>query len=364
MPGPRHARRRFLHRVATTAATLPPLIDRAFAAPPAKPRIRIGQIGVKHAHSGKIAVYRDSPDYEVMGLVEPDDEAFAAAVRQPAFAGLPRLTRDELLRTDGLQAALVETEVRDLLDNAEACVAAGLHVHIDKPAGESLPQFARILDMAHRRGLVVQMGYMLRYNPGVVLLRELLAGNVLGDIFEVHAVMSKVVPPRDRTALAAYPGGIMFDLGCHVIDLVIGVLGRPDQVTGYNRHSASCADGLLDNMLAVLEYPRATATVRSSAIEVEGFARRQLTVCGTEGTLHVQPLDSPKATLALAGPRGGYQAGSQEIALPRYVRYVDDAADMARCIRGEKTFAFSREHDLAVQSTLLAACGLDPGATP
>jgi predicted dehydrogenase len=156
----------------------------------------------------------------------------------------------------------------------------------------------------------------------------------------------------------------MFDLGCHVIDLVIGVLGRPDKVTGYNRHSASRDDGLLDNMLAVLEYPRATATVRSSAIEVEGFARRQLTVCGTEGTLHVQPLDSPKATLALAGPRGGYQAGSQEIALPRYVRYVDDAADMARCIRGEKTFAFSREHDLAVQSTLLAACGLDPGATP
>ena len=31
MPGPRHARRRFLHRVATTAATLPPLIDRTFA---------------------------------------------------------------------------------------------------------------------------------------------------------------------------------------------------------------------------------------------------------------------------------------------------------------------------------------------
>jgi hypothetical protein len=87
-------------------------------------------------------------------------------------------------------------------------------------------------------------------------------------------------------------------------------------------------------------------------------------VCGTEGTLHVQPLDSPKATLALAGPRGKYRAGSQEIALPRYARYVDDAADMARCIRGEKSCDFSREHDLAVQSSLLAACGLDPGATP
>ena len=362
--GSRPGRRRYLRRVATTATALSSLGGLAFAAPPAKPRIRIGQIGVKHAHSGKLAVYRDSPDYEVVGLVEPDDEAFAAAVRQPAFAGLPRLTRDELLETPGLQAALVETEVRDLLDNAEACVDAGLHVHIDKPAGESLPQFARILDTAHRKGLVVQMGYMFRYNPGVVLLRELLARNVLGEIFEVHAVMGKVVPPQVRTALAAYPGGIMFELGCHVMDLVIGVLGKPDKVTGYNRHSAPLADGLLDNMLAVLEYPRATATVRSSAVEVEGFVRRQLTVCGTEGTLHIQPLDSPKAKLALAGPVGDYKASLQDVALPRYVRYVDDAADMARCIRAEKTFGFSREHDLAVQSTLLAACGLDPGATP
>ena len=73
------------------------------------------------------------------------------------------------LETPGLRAVLVETRVPDLLDNAEACVAAGMHVHIDKPAGESLPQFRRILDAAAREKLLVQMGYMFRYNPAVVL---------------------------------------------------------------------------------------------------------------------------------------------------------------------------------------------------
>ena len=37
------------------------------------------------------------------------------------------------------------------------------------------------------------MGYMYRYNPAVVLLREFLKKGWLGEVFEVHAVMSKVV---------------------------------------------------------------------------------------------------------------------------------------------------------------------------
>lgn len=322
---------------------------------PAAPKIKIGQIGVKHAHASKLGVYRQSPDYEVVGLVEPDDKAFAAAQQQSPYKDLKRLTREELLNTSGLKAVLVETEVRDLLDNAEVCVDAGMHVHIDKPAGESLPQFARILSKAKQQKLIVQMGYMFRYNPGVVLLRDLLSKGWLGEIFEVHAVMSKVVPPKDRLELAEYPGGIMFELGGHVMDLVIGVLGKPDKVTGHNRHSSPIDDGLLDNMLAVLDYPKAVATVKSAAIEIDGGARRHLTVCGSEGTLHIQPLDSPSAKLALAKPRGEYKAGYQDITLPKYVRYVDDAADMAQCIRGEKEFGFSYEHDLTVQTALLTA---------
>ena len=76
----------------------------------------------------------------------------------------------------------------------------------------------------------------------------------------MHAVMSKVVSPPERKRLSAFPGGMMFELGCHVLDLVIGVLGRPKEVTSFSRHSSALDDGLLDNMLAVLGYPRAIAS--------------------------------------------------------------------------------------------------------
>src|SRR5262249_32629890 len=116
---------------------------------------------------------------------------------------------------------------------------------------------------------------------------------------------------------------------------------------------------LSDNMLTVLTYPKALATVKSSALEIEGFERRHLVVCGTEGTFHIEPLDNPSARVALSAARGDYRKGYQDVRFPRYQRYVADAADMARVIRGEKASDYPYEHDLAVQETLLKACGLN-----
>lgn len=324
---------------------------------PAKPRIKIGQIGVGHAHAAKLGVYRASPDYEVVGIVEPDAGLRRQAESQAAYRDLLWMTREQLLNVPGLQAVTVETRVRDLLDNAEAGIAAGKHVHLDKPAGESLPQYRRILDAAAKQKLLVQMGYMYRYNPGVILLREMLRQGWLGDVFEVHTVMSKVIPASGRGELVPYQGGLMFELGCHVIDLVVGVLGKPAAVRAFPRHSSKIDDGLLDNMLAVFEYPQATASVKASALEVDGGERRHFVVCGTGGTFHIQPLDNPSARVTLSAAQGEYRKGYQDIRFPKFDRYVADAADMARIIREEKPSDFSYDHDWAVQESLLKACG-------
>ncbi len=324
----------------------------------AKPKIKLGQIGVGHAHASKLSVYRASADYEVVGIVEPDEQLRRKQESQAPYKDLPWMTREQLLNVPGLQAVLVETQVRDLLNNAEVCITAGKHVHLDKPAGESLPQYQRLLAAAEKQKLLVQMGYMFRYNPGIVLLRECIKNGWLGEIFEVHTAMSKVVPDGQRKQLAEYPGGIMFELGCHVIDLVIGVLGKPKEVTAYNHQVAQKPDKLVDNMLAVFNYDRAIATVKSSAIEVEGGERRHFVACGTEGTLHIQPLDNPSVRVAFSKQRGKFKAGYQDVTLPKYSRYVDDAADMARIIRAEKPSDFSYEHDLIVQETVLRAAGV------
>ncbi|WP_245764663.1 Gfo/Idh/MocA family protein [Planctomicrobium piriforme] len=318
-----------------------------------KPRIRVGQIGVGHAHATKLSVYRNSPDYEVVGIAEPDPQLRRRAETTAAYRGLPWMTPEELVRTPGLQAVLVETEVRHLLDTAEMCIDAGQHVHLDKPAGTSLPQFERILKNAERQGLMVQLGYMYRYSPGVILLREFLRQGWLGEIFEVDAVMSKVIDPVTRRQLAEFSGGTMFELGGHLVDLVVGILGAPEKVTPLIQHSSPIADDLNDNGLAMLAWPKANATIRSSAQEVDGFRRRHLVVCGTEGTFQIQPLDDPAVILTLAEPRGEYVAGTHTISLPKFHRYVADAADMARIIRGEKPSDFSYEHERIVQRTLL-----------
>jgi predicted dehydrogenase len=318
--------------------------------------IKIGQIGVGHAHASKLSVYRESPDYEVVGIVESDPELRERAMSQAIYRDLRWMTQEQLLNIPTLQAVLVETQVRHLLDTAEACVKAGKHIHLDKPAGDSIPQFTRILEIAEQQKLLVQMGYMYRYNPAVVLLREFLRQGWLGDIFEVHTVMSKVVSDQDRRSLAEFRGGMMFELGCHVLDLVVGILGEPAQVHSHSQHASAIQDGLADNTLAVLTYPRALATVKSSAMEVDGGARRHLVVCGTEGTFHIQPLDNPTARVSLSSAHGKYKKGINELTFPKYVRYVEDAADMARILRGEKPSDFSYQHDLAVQRTLLKAC--------
>lgn len=323
------------------------------------PKIKIAQIGTGHAHAaGKMAVYRKSDDYEVVGVAEPDESLRRTAERTAVYQDLKWMSVEQLLNSPGLQAVAVETEPRDLLKYAELCVDAGKHVHLDKPAGESLLQFRRILDTAARQHLCLQMGYMYRYNPAVVLMRDLLRKGFLGEPFEVHCVMSKVVDPANRLKHAEYAGGMMFELACHVIDIAIDVLGAPESVTSYAQHIGPQQDSLKDNMLAVLTYPKALATVKTSALEVDGFSRRHFVVCGTEGTVHIEPMDSPKIVrLALSKERGKYRPGYQDVPVASYERYVGDAADFAKVIRNEKQFDWSPMHDLTVQETILKASG-------
>lgn len=349
------SRRTFIATGMTGIAMLPGVVH---AANGTKNRIRIGQIGIGHAHASKLSVYRSSPDYEVVGIVEPDTELKEKLSNQPPYRDLKWMSQEELLNQPGLQAVLVETKVRDSLDVAKSCIDAGMHIHIDKPAGDSLSELSEILRAAEKRNLLVQMGYMYRYNPAILMLKQFLQEGWLGKVFEIHTVMSKVVDASARQELAQYPGGIMFELGCHILDLVIDILGEPTVVSPFAQQVGGQNDSLVDNMLAVLEYPEALATVKSSAQEVEGFARRHFVVCGTEGTFHIQPLDDPKVRLALSQSRGIYQKGYQDITFSKFERYVADAADMAKIIRGEKKSDYSYAHDLAVQKTLFKACRL------
>ena len=80
---------------------------------------------------------------------------------------------------------------------------------------------------------------------------------------------------------------------------------------------------------------------------------------GPPGTFHIQPLDAPNVRLTLDRDRGEYNkrnAGSDVSA--SYERYVADAADMARIIRGERVGDFPTPTTWPCRRTVLQACHL------
>lgn len=330
-------------------------------------RIRIGQLGIGHNHgSGKMAALRKLTDhFEVVGVVESDPEWRRKRENDPAYKGLPWLTEEELLATEGLEAVAVETDVPDLIPAAKRCLEAGLHIHLDKPGGETMGPFRETLELADRKGLAVQMAYMYRYTPAIQLCLQAVREGWLGRVFEVHAVMSRMDGMDYRKWLGQFRGGAMYIFGCHLIDLVVSMLGAPDRVTPFLRRTWHDQDDMFDNGLAVLEYPHATATVRTSVVEVEGFRRRQLVVCGDQGTFDIRPLEyngpHPLETvvrLTLAKACGGYEAGCHEfeMATPKG-RYDAQLIDFAAIIRGEKPNPYPSSHELVVQQASLAASG-------
>ena len=349
------------HSLAIAAPLLLASPNSANAQAAAKSKIRVGQIGTKHAHaSGKMdAVRKLSDHFEVVGVVEPDAQQCASVDNSATYRGVPWMTTEELLAQPGLQLVLVETDIDQLLSTAEQCLTAGKHIHLDKPAGASMDHWRRVLALAAERKLLVQLGYMFRSNPAFQFMFDAAKNGWLGEIFEIHGVISKQLDVADRAELARYRGGSMFELGCHLIDAVVKLLGKPTRVTGFNRNTQPQLDELNDNCLALFDYPRATATIRSSLVEVNGGRRRQFTVCGTQGTIEIEPLEPPQLTLTLDRPQGKFRKGTQVVELPPMTgRYDGDLLSFASAIRGERVYDYPLEHDEIVQACVLQASGM------
>jgi predicted dehydrogenase len=331
--------------------------SRAAAAPASK--IKIGQIGTKHAHAlGKLDTILKFPElYELVGAVEPDEGRRRAM--QNRYQQVPWMTEEELLRIPGLQAVAVETEVKDLVATGLRCLRAGKHIHLDKPAGDSLEKCQELHAEAGKRKLTIQMGYMFRYNPAFEFLFRVIKDGRLGEITEVSGMIGKKMDDAGRKYLAHFEGGGTFELACHLIDAVVTVLGKPTSVTGVNHRTYPEKDTFADNQLTVLDYPKAIATIRCNHIDPLGGPRRSFSVTGTQGTCEIRPLEPPRVRLGLDRERGEFKRGFQDVELPKAGgRYDGDFLDLAKVIRGEKKLAWDAEHDLAVQEAVLRGCGM------
>ncbi len=119
--------------------------------------IKIGQIGIGHNHGEeKMKAVRKFPElFEVIGFAEENEERIKQRGNLQGYKGLQRYSVDELI--EKCDAILIETDVWDLTATAQKCVAAGKHIHMDKPGSGTLAEYKCMLDTAQEKMLLFSL---------------------------------------------------------------------------------------------------------------------------------------------------------------------------------------------------------------
>lgn len=320
--------------------------------------IRAAVYGVGHAHAmGKVEALRKLPEFELVGVCEPDP---SVPRTHKALEGVRWLSEKEVLE-DSIEFIAVESRVQQNLLYARRAIDAGKFVHLDKAPGDDFVKFRSLLAEATRKKLIVQMGYQWRYQPAMQAAIGAARNGWLGRVQHFRAVIDKPMSAKDRVQLAAFRGGMMFELGCHLIDRATALLGRPEKVTGHMWHHGAFDDTLADNTLGILEYDHAIAEIYVGATNPFGSEYRTIEITGTNGLMSVRPFGPYRMVSQLKDAAGSYPAGRKEHVFPpdTLPGFAPDMLEMARVIREGAKPTYSAEHDLMTQEVLLRVCGYE-----
>jgi predicted dehydrogenase len=344
-------RRNFLH--ASTAVAMTQAGNASIS------KIRVGMLGTGHSHfSGKLKAMMDSPDYEIAGVVESNADAKARLQKDPQYTAFKWMQEDEMLHDPSIHLIVVECRVWEALPWGKKVIVAGKHLHLEKPPGNEWQPFKQLVAEAERKKLLLQTGYVWRWNQGVNAAVEAAQKGWLGEVFMVRGTMNADRGPEERATEARYKGGGLFELSGHVIDRVVELMGRPKAVKSWLRHDTSVSDKLADNNLTVFEYDKALAVIAQAAKMSGSGDHRSFELIGTDGTFIVHPeANPPRMRVHMKKATGPYKAGWQEITLPPQPRFVGDFAELARALKTGKPLKLSYDHELLLQETLLRASG-------
>lgn len=326
--------------------------------------MRLAQYGISHDHaSGKARVMKESNEIEFAGVYEPSSDVRESIGKSDIYDGVHWFeSKEEMLVDDSIIGIAAQGRVSQNLTFAREILEHGKHVWFDKPAGDNLDEFREVLELAKENDLLVQLGYMFRYNAGFQFILDWVNSGKLGDIFSVRGRISSGASNESHwkrwDSLGEHSGGIMFILACHLTDIIVALLGRPTYVTPFSRHDGNDVPWYRNNTAAVFEYPKALAILESTALEVDSGKARRLEVYGTLGSAILEPLEPPSLRLCLDTDRDGYVKGWQNVPVEPRPRYIESLRAFVADIRGEKTPDRSLEHEFIVQETVLRAAGI------
>lgn len=328
-------------------------------------KIRVAQIGTSlWSHGDGIfkTMLRHPDVFEVVGYALPENEREKFPQRMAAFGDLPELSLEQILNDPTIDAVTVETEEIYLTKYAQMVADAGKHIHMEKPGSLDIKAFEKLVETVKAKNLVFHLGYMYRYNPMVQKLMADIRKGELGQIVSVDAQMSGNQEPELRQWLTTFKGGMMFYLGCHMVDLTLQALGEPQEVLPMN-FSTGVEDIVCEDFtMAVLRYPRAIATVRSDGIQHGGYLRREFTVTGSKKTVALNPIEMrcPGGQFATAteyDAEDWFEPGRTE-STEGYTRYGTMLQSFAAMVRGEKENPWGADYELKLYKLLMKCCGV------
>lgn len=333
-------------------------------------RIKIVQIGLGHDHAEwtLTTLIKQKDIFEVAGLALPEEEAgFEKTAKK--YSGIRRMTVDEALSLPGLEAAAIETQDEFLTKYALLAARHGLNVHMDKAGGFDHKLYKQLIKTAKENGKVFHTGYMYRYNPAVRELLGLVRRGGLGQIYSVELHMSCLHTKEKRNWLKKFPSGMMYFLGCHLVDLIVQLQGIPESIIPLSASTGIGGVDTYDYGMAVFKYKNGASFAKTCAAEPGGFYRRQLVVCGSEGTVELRPLEgfagdegslvytgvcSVDAKEAIAKGWQDTRKFSDTAPFDRYEAMLEAFAGMAR---GNMKNPYTYEYEEQLHRILLAACG-------
>ncbi|MSR59019.1 MAG: Gfo/Idh/MocA family oxidoreductase [Planctomycetaceae bacterium] len=331
--------------------------------------LKLAMLGMWHTHAdGLVRQVAAHPDeFTLVGFHDPDPQVVAAQSKKwqalvPGFRVFD--STDELLRQP-LDGVVVEGRVDLNLQHAHKVLESGKPVLLEKPAGDNLDEHRRLIDVAHKKHLHVQMIYLFRYMSAVQELLKRGRSGELGRLYEFRGRLPKDLPSYARFVeeLAHYRGGMFFEMAGHLVDILVALLGKPQKITPFlAHHHTADPPSFVDNGIAIFEFERAFGIIEVPALEVAPHSRR-IELYGTEGACAIPHLGSGHLGNKNIQPIEVFRVGMpdwQTLELPAATLQIADLREFAAIVQGNKTPDFSMEHDLIVQESLLTASGMAP----
>ncbi len=199
--------------------------------------IGTGFMGKAHAfaYRAALAAFPDIPVPRLEMIADVDVVSAAKAAHQYGFARSSGNWRD-LVNDPRIDVVSITTPNTLHKEMALAAIAAGKHVHCEKPLSPTLKDSLEMVEAAEKAGVVTQVGFNYIKNPLLKLARDMVAAGELGEITGFRGIHAEdyMHDPESPYSWRIDPiggPGVIADLGSHIIGMARFLLGPIAEVS-------------------------------------------------------------------------------------------------------------------------------------